>query len=180
MIPKPTQKSSKPSIVMKNVLCVCTRDVSRAPMMAILLRNYLASCGQTDFKVESAGVKSSCDGHPATEQAVHCLCAEDVSFRPSALAHTSRCCDDIVLGAYSTFVVPDDMVCDILTGQYRVNPAKILVVTPQIMDPYGLGQNVYNNCRWQIIRSLPAIADFVTRVELSPQVATVSEGCCAA
>ena len=51
---------------MKKVLCVCTGNISRSPMMRAVLQQHLGAA----FLVESAGVRKELAGRPANHRSV--------------------------------------------------------------------------------------------------------------
>ena len=76
-----------------DVLCVCTGNVCRSPMLEVMLDDALRARG-VDAHVHSAGVWE--EGHPASPHSVH-----EAADRGLALgSHRSRLIDtDLVLGA---------------------------------------------------------------------------------
>ncbi len=150
----------------RKVLCVCTRDTSRAPMISFVLSQYLATCGMNDVEIKSAGVRPNCGGQPANEMATECMVMEGEKYGDFMRNHESTFIDDLVLGNYDFFIVADRKVRkELLEMRPAINLETIHVIggSKGIMDPFGLGARAYQVCLVQIKTAMPAIADFVSR-----------------
>ena len=67
---------------MNKVLCVCSGNISRSPMMQAVLQQRLGA----SFLVESAGVREELAGRPANHRSVACMKERGVDLS----THVSR------------------------------------------------------------------------------------------
>lgn len=72
-----------------NVLCVCTGNTCRSPMLMTLLRGLVTQRGIDGVRVESAGTGAG-DGEPATPQAVSTMAGFGLDLRGHRSRHVGR------------------------------------------------------------------------------------------
>src|ERR1043165_5756507 len=116
------------------ILCVCTGNTCRSPMLATLLRGLVAQRGIEGVQVESAGTGAG-DGEPATPQAVSTMAGFGLDLR----GHRSRHVGGVDLGGV------DRVLC--MTSSHAayirslgVPAARIQVVNADhggVPDPFG-------------------------------------------
>jgi len=81
------------------ILCVCTGNTCRSPMLAAMLRRALAAAGRDDIRVRSAGVAATPD-QPASEHARSVMRERDLDLS----THRSTQLDAELIGG-SDFVI---------------------------------------------------------------------------
>jgi protein-tyrosine-phosphatase len=153
-----------------NLLCVCTGNTCRSPMLMTLLRGLVASRGLEQVRVESAGTGAS-PGEPASAQAVATMAGFGLDLR----AHRSRHVQDVAIATF------DRVLC--MTSSHAafvrslgVPAARISVVNAEhggVPDPYGgtaadyeLCARVLERCALDLVPTLaptpPAVIDMPT------------------
>lgn len=137
-----------------NVLCVCTGNICRSPMLEYLLRAELPKYGITDARVSGAGT-ATVDGEPASENAVTAM--NEIGIDISA--HRSRQLTPAIVQETDIFVVmtPDHGVT--LAFYYGVDPEKMAIPGGGIPDPYGRSLKVYRECRDALIAAIPQLVE---------------------
>lgn len=137
-----------------NILCVCTGNVCRSPMLEELLRCELKKQGFTDFTVSSAGTMTDDDMIP-TEQAVTAMneLGLDIS------KHTSRQITRKIVENTDIFVAltPEHGVT--LAFYHGADPKKIVVPGAGITDPFGKPLAAYRQCRDRLLEALPQLIE---------------------
>ncbi len=142
---------------MEKVLCVCTGNISRSPMMQAVLQHHLGA----GFRVESAGVSPELAGRPANHRSVACLRERGLDLS----GHVSRWIGDLDLGEYRWIVCvgPDE------AGKVRAalgeGSAGVIVANEDqggVPDPYELGLAGYQDCLALLDRVLPRIAQRIS------------------
>lgn len=137
-----------------NILCVCTGNVCRSPMLEALLRRELEQQGLTEFTVSSAGTMTD-DGMIPTEQAVTAM--NEIGLDISG--HTSRQVTRAIVENTDVFVAltPEHGVA--LAFYHGADPKKIVVPGSGIADPFGSPLPVYRQCRDLLLETLPQLIE---------------------
>ena len=137
-----------------NILCLCTGNICRSPMMEYLLRQELEKQGITGVTVSGAGIDTM-DGVPASDHAVTVMKEIGVDIT----AHRSR---------QLTVEIADSAdLCVVMTPEhglravyyYGVDEKKILMPEGGIPDPYGGNLKTYRYCRDALIDALPQLME---------------------
>jgi protein-tyrosine phosphatase len=126
---------------MKKVLCVCTGNISRSPMMQAVLQQHLGP----DFQVESAGVSERLAGRPANHRSVACMKERGIDLS----GHVSRWVGDLDLGQYQWFVCVGFDEADQVRSLLVTDKERVIIANEQkggIPDPYELGLAGYRDC----------------------------------
>lgn len=131
------------------ILCVCTGNTCRSPMMERLLQREWP-----EFAVSSAGLATA-DGLPAAENAVAVMAERGIDLSD----HRSRCLTPAMAEATDVFVVMTPQHAAALTACFGVDPGRILVPPGGIPDPYGGDLTVYRRCRDGLIAAIPALTE---------------------
>ena len=142
-----------------NILCLCTGNICRSPMMEFLLKQELPKHGITDAVVRSAGVRTV-DDEPASEHAITVmqeLGIDIADHRSRQLNHDISSWADVAVA-----MAPDHGVA--LAFYYGFPPEKILTVGNGIKDPYGRDLKSYRACRDQLIKDLPNLIEALKTV----------------
>ena len=137
-----------------NILCVCTGNVCRSPMLEALLRREFERQGLTDFTVASAGTMTN-DGMLPTEQAVTAM--NEIGLDISD--HTSRQVNRKIVENTDVFVAltPEHGVA--LAFYHGADPKKIVVPGGGITDPFGSPLPVYRRCRDLLLETMPQLIE---------------------
>jgi protein-tyrosine-phosphatase len=149
-----------------NILCVCTGNTCRSPMLAALLRGQIAQRGIEGVQVESAGTGAGA-GEPATPQAVTTMAGSGLDLR----AHRSRHVSGVDLAAI------DRVLC--MTSSHAafirslgVPANRIQVVNADqggVPDPFGGTLADYELCARTLERF---VGDFMVSLAPSSPVVT--------
>jgi protein-tyrosine-phosphatase len=116
------------------VLCVCTGNTCRSPMLGALLRAELALRGRADVVVESAGTGAG-NGEPATDEAQRAMARRGLDLS----AHRSRNLAQLPAADYDRFLCMTSGHAAYVRS-LGVPAAKIEVVNAQhggVPDPFG-------------------------------------------
>jgi len=146
---------------MEKVLCVCTGNISRSPMMQAVLQQLLGA----GFRVESAGVRGELAGRPANHRSVACMMERGIDLG----GHVSRWIGDLDLDAYGWIVCVGPDEADQVRSAAGAGSARVLVVNESgggIPDPYELGMAGYRDCLALLDQVMPHVAQQIrgTRV----------------
>ena len=138
------------------ILCVCTGNTCRSPMLMTLLRGLIAQRGIDDAQVESAGTGAG-DGEPATPHAVSTMAGFGLDLR----AHRSRHIAKVDLAQV------DRVLC--MTSSHAahirslgVPASRIAVVNADqggVPDPYGGTTADYELCARALERFAHTLVD---------------------
>ncbi len=137
-----------------NILCVCTGNVCRSPMLEALLRCELTKQGFTDFNVSSAGTMTD-NGMVPTSQAIAAM--QEVGIDISE--HTSRQVTNAIVDDTDIFVALTTEHGVALAFYYGADPEKVVVPGGGIADPFGQPLSAYRECRDELIACLPQLVD---------------------
>lgn len=137
-----------------NILCVCTGNICRSPMLEALLRRELEKQGFTDFTVSSAGTMTDDDMVP-TEEAVAAMNEIGVDISE----HTSRRITREIVENTDLFVALTTEHGVTLAFYHNADPEKILVPGAGIPDPFGGPLSVYRQCRDLLLETLPQLVE---------------------
>ena len=137
-----------------NILCVCTGNVCRSPMLAALLRRELEKQGFTDFTVESAGTMTD-NGMVPTPQAITAM--QEIGIDISE--HTSRQVRPAIVDNADVFVALTTEHGVALAFYHGADPEKVVVPGHGIADPFGRPLAAYRECRDELINCLPQLID---------------------
>ena len=141
---------------MEKVLCVCTGNISRSPMMQAVLQQHLGAA----FRVESAGVSRELAGRPANHRSVACLQERGVDLS----GHVSRWIGDLDLGQYRWIVCVGQGEADVVRSALGAGAARVLVANEDqggIPDPYELGLAGYRDCLALLDQVMPQVAQHI-------------------
>ena len=137
-----------------NIICVCTGNICRSPMMEYLLKQELPKHGITDVTVCGAGVDTM-DDVPASAHAVTAMKEIGIDIT----AHRSRQITPALADGGDIFVVMAPHHGMTLAFQYGVDPEKILMPGEGIPDPYGRSLGTYRRCRDALVEALPQVIE---------------------
>lgn len=136
-----------------NVLCVCTGNMCRSPMLTALLRDALAKEG-LDLAVSGAGTGTT-DGVPPSPHAITAM--YEIGVDISELR--SRQITPAIVEETDIFVALSVEHGVTLAFQYGVDPERILVPGAGIPDPFGRDLTTYRECRDSLIEALPQLIE---------------------
>lgn len=145
---------------MKKVLCVCTGNISRSPMMQAVLQQQLGAA----FQVESAGVRAELAGRPANHRSVLVLGERGVDLS----GHVSRWIGGLNLAEYQWIVCAGEGEADQVRALLSKADARVIVANEPnggIADPYELGLEGYRDCLALLDEVMPDVA---RRISLVP------------
>ncbi len=137
-----------------NILCVCTGNVCRSPMLEALLRRELEKQGLFDFTVESAGTMTD-DGMVPTPQAIAAM--QEIGVDISE--HTSRQVTPAIVDNADVFVALTTEHGVALAFYHGADPEKVIVPGHGIADPFGQPLAAYRACRDELIACLPQLIE---------------------
>ncbi len=133
------------------IVCVCTGNICRSPMLTYLLRDALEKEG-IPCEVSGAGTGTR-DGVPPSTHAITAMqeIGVDISDNRSRQM-TLEIADDA-----DVFVALSVEHGVTLAFQYDVDPEKILVPGSGVPDPYGMDLATYRACRDTLVETLPQL-----------------------
>lgn len=134
-----------------NILCVCTGNICRSPMLTYLLRDALAKEG-IDCAVSGAGT-ATIDGEPASPHAITVM--QEIGMDISD--HRSRQLTPAIVDETDLFIALSVEHGVTLAFHYGVDPEHILVPGSGVPDPFGRDLATYRACRDQMSEELPAL-----------------------
>ena len=126
-----------------HILCVCTGNTCRSPMLATLLRAQIEASGRSGITVESAGTGAA-DGDPASAGARRAMARRGLNLT----GHTSRHLDMVDLSAVD-LVLCMSSAHAAAVRTHGVPPQVIRVVNAEqggVPDPYGGDDRGYEAC----------------------------------
>jgi protein-tyrosine-phosphatase len=129
-----------PETTMTRVLCVCSGNTCRSPMLQTLLRSVLADAKRSDVQVESAGTGAS-TGDPASRGAQAAMERRGLSLTE----HGSRHVQSLDLTAYDRFLCMTSAHAAAIRS-LGVPPQRITVVNADdggVPDPWGGDDRAY-------------------------------------
>ena len=135
-----------------NILCICTGNICRSPMLEYLLRNAFEKSGRSDCTVTSAGTATQTGSPPS----LHAVTAMD-EIGIDISAHRSRQITTEIVRENDAFVVLTPAHGVTLAFQYGADPQKIITPGGGIPDPYGQDLDTYRRCRDDMIAALPQL-----------------------
>lgn len=130
---------------MQKIMFVCTGNTCRSPIAEYLLKNQLKKAEITDIKVTSAGL-SACETDSINPKSVVALKGEGIivrRFKPK------RATEDLVR-KQNAVICMTEAHKRYFVGFKNVYTVDELTGVGEIVDPYGLGQEDYNNCLKQL------------------------------
>lgn len=134
-----------------NLLCVCTGNICRSPMLTALLRDALAKEG-LDITVSGAGTATS-DGVPPSPHAITAMYEMGIDISEMR----SRQLTPDIVAETDLFVALSVEHGVTLAFRYGVDPELILVPGNGIPDPFGCDLATYRACRDSLIEALPQL-----------------------
>ncbi|MBR2338211.1 MAG: low molecular weight phosphatase family protein [Clostridia bacterium] len=137
-----------------NILCICTGNICRSPMLEHLLQKELPKHGLTDVTVVGAGT-DTVDGAPPSAHAITVM--QEIGVDISQ--HRSRQITQPIVNETDVFVALTTEHGVKLAFLYGVDPEKILVPGAGIPDPYGRDLNTYRACRDAMLEALPQLIE---------------------
>lgn len=141
------------------ILCVCTGNVCRSPMLEALLRRELETQGLTGFTVSSAGTMTD-DGMVPTTQAITAM--NEIGLDISE--HTSRQINYTIVQDTDIFVALTTEHGVSLAFYHGADPEKILVPGAGIPDPFGNPLSAYRKCRDLLLETLPQLVEDIKKL----------------
>lgn len=136
-----------------NILCICTGNICRSPMMEYFLKNALAE-QFPKAAVFSAGLATD-DGYTPTPHAVAAMNEIGVDIS----GHRSRQLTQAIADNTDAFVAMTTEHGVTLAFHYGVDPKKIIVPGAGVPDPYGQDLATYRTCRDLLQASLPQVIE---------------------
>lgn len=133
------------------ILCVCTGNICRSPMLTYLLRDALAKEG-ISCTVSGAGT-GTIDGDPPTMHAITAMREIGVDISE----HRSRQITPSLVAETDLFIALSVEHGVTLAFQYGVDPENILVPGSGVPDPFGRDLAAYRDCRDQLLEELPQL-----------------------
>jgi protein-tyrosine phosphatase len=143
---------------MQKVLCVCVGNISRSPMMRVVLQQHLGDA----FVVDSAGISRELAGRPANHRSVTCLNERGINIS----SHVSRWIGDVDLEQYQWIVCVGREEADQVRSLVGVDEARVIVANEDqggIPDPYELGMAGYRNCLALLDEVMPNVAQRISQ-----------------
>ena len=134
------------------ILCVCTGNVCRSPMLEALLQREYEKLGRTDVTVHSAGVMTN-DDMPPTAEAVAVM--KEIGIDISG--HRSRQVTPAIVEESDVFVALTTEHGVTLAFYHAADPEKVVVPGAGIPDPYCLPIAAYRECRDDLLEALPQL-----------------------
>lgn len=124
------------------ILFVCTGNTCRSPLAAALVR-------ARGIQAESAGI-AACPGAPATPQAVRAAArrGEDLT------GHRAQPVTGQLMAQADAVYAMTDAHGDLLRARFPAFADKVRVLSPQISDPYGGDDGVYDLCAEELLCAL--------------------------
>lgn len=145
---------------MKKVLCVCTGNISRSPMMRAVLQQHLGAA----FLVESAGVRAELAGRPANHRSVSCMKERGVDLS----VHVSRWVGDLDLDQYQWIVCVGHDEAEQVRSLLGADKTRVIVANEHqggIPDPYELGLAGYRDCLALLDEVMPHVARRISQAQ---------------
>lgn len=124
-----------------HLLCVCTGNTCRSPMLAALLQHACQQRGLTTVTVDSAGSHAA-EGDPISANSQECLRARGLD----GSRHRSRSIDDLELALYDRIycMTPGHLAA---VRSYGIPDDRLVLVDPTgIPDPFGGPLAAYESC----------------------------------
>ena len=133
------------------IVCVCTGNICRSPMLTYLLRDALEKEG-IPCEVSGAGTGTR-DGVPPSTHAITAMqeIGVDISENRSRQMTLEIAEDTDICVALS---VEHGVT---MAFQYGIDPERILVPGSGIPDPFGCDLDTYRQCRDQLMEALPQL-----------------------
>jgi protein-tyrosine phosphatase len=125
------------------LLCVCTGNTCRSPMLMALIRAEIGRHGLAHVTVASAGTAAA-DGEPASAHAVACMASRGLDLD----SHRSRNLGDLDLDGYDRFLCMTSSHAAALRSR-GIPAAKLEVVHAAqggVPDPFGGSRDDYEAC----------------------------------
>ena len=138
------------------LLCVCSGNTCRSPMLQTLLRAALANAGRTDVEVSSAGTGAG-DGEPASEGAQRAMARRDLSLAE----HASRHIANVDLATIDHVYCMTSAHAAAVRGR-GVPANKISVINAAhggVPDPWGGDDRAYESCAVVLAEAATRIAE---------------------
>ncbi|MBQ3259235.1 MAG: hypothetical protein IJA68_01800 [Clostridia bacterium] len=136
-----------------NILCVCTGNICRSPMMEYLLAQELSKHG-IEATVCGAGT-ATMDDVPPSDHALTVMNEIGIDMAD----HRSRQMTRAIADAADVCVVMTPHHGVELVFQYGVDPEKVLMPEGGVPDPYGGTLKQYRQCRDQLLETLPKLIE---------------------
>ncbi len=136
------------------LLCVCTGNICRSPMLEYLLKQELPKRGFEEVTVSSAGT-GTVDGEPASTHAITAMQEIGIDIAD----HRSRQVTADLVEAADGIVALTVQHGVQLAFLHGADPKKILVPGNGIPDPYGCDLATYRRCREELLAALPQLVE---------------------
>ena len=142
------------------VLFVCTGNMCRSPMATFMLRAELAKRGITGIDVDSAGTMHH--EKPMTPLAISTLDKHSIEHG----SYVSKYVDADLFGS-SDFVFPmtegHKLILESTYGKNKKIVPMSVFLGHEVSDPYGLGEDAYEQTFRELSKSIPNLVDFLER-----------------
>lgn len=139
-------------------LFVCTGNMCRSPMAMLMLRHALKQQNINGIEVDSAGTMRH--EKPMTPLAVETLKKHEIDVEP----YTSKFVDKALYdGADFVFVMTEahKIMLSALYGKSEKVVEMSMFLNREVVDPYGLGEDAYEQTFKDLSEALPKIVDFL-------------------
>lgn len=124
---------------MKKILFVCTGNTCRSPMAMAVFNNYVQKNNIVDIVSDSAGIMSN--GNKINDKSAKALAKIDIDFND----YTSKQLTQQMVYDFDKIFVMTKEHKNILNHYFK-DKEDIFVLGNGIPDPYGMGQDVYDDC----------------------------------
>ena len=135
------------------ILCVCTGNICRSPMMEYMLAAELPKHG-IEATVCGAGT-ATMDDIPPTPHALTVMSEIGVDMSE----HLSRQVTQAIADEADVCVVMTTSHGVEMALRYGVDPEKVLMPGGGVADPYGGDIKEYRACRDQLLAALPTLVE---------------------
>ena len=147
---------------MRKVLCVCTGNISRSPMMQAVLQQHLGAA----FLVESAGVSEALAGLSPATLSLRLRAANERGVDLSR--HVSRWVGNLDLDQYQWFVCVGHDEADQVRSLLGADETRVIVANEHqggVPDPYELGLAGYRDCLALLDEVMPQVARRISQAQ---------------
>ena len=120
------------------LLFVCTGNTCRSPLAAAMARALGAEAA-------SAGL-NACEGAPASEGAIRAAARRGLDLT----GHRARQVTEAMMREAERVYTMTNAHAEALKSAFPAEKDKVSALSPAISDPFGGGDDVYENCAWDL------------------------------